>query len=95
LTEVPDTDVRGDDLRVRGAMIVGFASGDSPAASAGLRSGDVVVSVDGKRVADMGHLMRLIGGAIGGTTVKLEVVRDDRTLRIPVRLGSRPDSVDR
>jgi len=94
LTEVPESDVRGGDLRVRGAMIVGFASGGSPAASAGLRSGDVVVSVDDKRVADMGHLMRLIGGAVGGTKVKLEVVRDDRTLTIPVRLGSRPDSVD-
>ena len=62
----------------------------SPAAKAGVRVGDVILRIDDRSVRDTGHLMRLIGGALAGSTVTLDVIRDDREIELPVLLGTRP-----
>ncbi|MEZ5818889.1 MAG: Do family serine endopeptidase [Hyphomicrobiaceae bacterium] len=60
---------------------------DSPAAKAGLKSGDVIVSLDGTTVEDARDLARRIAADGAGKTVKLGVVRDGKTLDLSVTLA--------
>jgi S1-C subfamily serine protease len=90
LAEVGEEELVGTDRLVRGAAIRGLAGTDSPAAKAGLVPGDIVVSVDDQRIRDVGHLMRVIGNADAGTTVRVGVIRQGEPLRVSVRLDARP-----
>ena len=62
----------------------------SPAARAGLRSGDLIVGVGGQPVGRAGDLQsRMIGAAVG-EPLEFEVLRDDRIARltaVPVELN--------
>jgi len=65
---------------------------DSPAAKAGLKTGDVITALDGKAVNDSGELQVEVGQRQPGTTIKLDVIRDGKNITIPVTLeamGSR------
>lgn len=94
LTEVAPDEAVGEDPRVRGAMVSGLTHSGSPAAVAGLETGDLILSVDDTPVRDMGHLMRLIGDSAAGATVTLGIVRDNTEADIRVTLGSRPDALN-
>ena len=58
-------------LKKAGGALVAEPQPDSPAAKAGIESGDVITSVDGDPVADARELARRIGTMAPGTTVKL------------------------
>jgi S1-C subfamily serine protease len=57
---------------------------DSPAEAAGLRPEDLIVAVDGRMVAGVGELQRLMVGDRVGAPVQLDVVRGGR--RVELRL---------
>jgi len=68
-----------------------------PAAAAGLRGlqqtedgdvviGDIILSIDGERVADGDDLYRVLDKRQFGDVVQVEVFRDNRRVKIPVRL---------
>ncbi|MEZ5944444.1 MAG: trypsin-like peptidase domain-containing protein [Planctomycetaceae bacterium] len=63
----------------------------TPADVAGLRVGDVVVTVESKRVTDTKQLAELVGEFVPGETVKMEIVRNGKPQTIEVRLGLRFD----
>ena len=58
-----------------GALVSGVEP-NSPAALAGLRQGDVIVSVDGEKLADNNALRNRIAGTKPGSKVAVEVLRD-------------------
>jgi len=70
----------------RGAL-VGEVTPRSPAAKAGVQSGDVVVEFDGKPVRDSRQLRLAVGRAKPGETVPLKIVRDgdSKTIRVTVK----------
>jgi serine protease Do len=70
---------------------VNDVTADSPADKAGVKAEDVIVSVDGKDVADNSFLSRYIAGKAPGTTVKLGVLRAGGEKTISVVLGTFPD----
>jgi S1-C subfamily serine protease len=49
--------------------------------------GDVIVSVDGKPVASIGDLLEALENEKPGQTVRVGVLRGDRRVEVPVRLG--------
>jgi serine protease Do len=63
----------------------------SPAARAGLRSGDIVVEVGGRPVSSRAHVERAISRLAPGEIVRLKVRRNERELVTPVKLGEEPD----
>ena len=65
--------------RVAGAMVTGFSElqggAESPAREAGIQSGDVIVSVEGRRLRSVSDLQRRIRSYDPGQTVQVTVVR--------------------
>jgi S1-C subfamily serine protease len=64
-----------------GVEVVDVAPG-SPADAAGLRPEDLIVSVDGRAVGDVGEVQRLMVGDRIGATVELEVIREGRPIAL-------------
>ncbi|MFZ9920243.1 MAG: trypsin-like peptidase domain-containing protein [Terrimicrobiaceae bacterium] len=64
---------------------------DAPAQQSELTPGDIITKVDGKNVSIAADLQREILGKKIGQSVKLEVWRNGRTLRLDVRTGEHPD----
>ncbi len=69
--------------RARGALVTDVED-DGPAAQAGLRSGDVVMAVQGRQVDSSLDLPRMISAMAPGARAALELVRDGEPLRIDV-----------
>jgi len=63
---------------------------NGPAQTAGLRSGDAIVSVDDRKIADSRDLARSVADYAPGTKVAVGVRRGDRDVTINVKLGTFP-----
>jgi putative serine protease PepD len=72
-----------------GARIAQVRSG-TPAAAAGLKAGDLVVAVDGRRIFSGEALRAAIEARRPGATVTLRVVRGGATLTVRAHLATRP-----
>jgi serine protease Do len=66
--------------------VVSQVDPNSAGAKAGLKIGDVVTKLNGKSVTDAGELQMEVGQRQPGDTIKLEVVRDGKTMTVPVTL---------
>jgi len=73
----------------RGALVAEPQSG-SPADKAGIKAGDVIVSVNGEAVNDARTLARRISALAPGTSVRLGVVRNGREEALTLTLGELP-----
>ncbi|CAN5819065.1 N/A [soil metagenome] len=90
LTDVTPALQRALNLGVtRGALVQDFTT-DAPAQRSGLRVYDIITDVDGRDIASNDDLIRDISARQPGSVVRLEVVRDDNRLTVPVRLTERP-----
>jgi len=89
-----DPDSNGDP-RVRGARVGYITNPESPAAVAGVRNGDLILSVNQQPVENMAHLMRIIGDSLAGSQVSLKILRNSQPMEISVTLGSRPEELNR
>src|SRR5262249_59239645 len=74
-------------LKTSQGALVAAPQSDSPAAKAGILSGDVITAVDGKVLKDARDLAKLIGGMMPGTTVKMTVWRKGEEKSMAVTLG--------
>ena len=80
LAEALDLDVE------RGALVSRVESG-SPAEAAGLQAGDVIVAVNGAKVAGSRELRNSIGLVRVGEEIEIDVEREQRRIRLDVRVG--------
>src|SRR6202050_2836936 len=74
-----------------GAVVSQVENG-SPAEKAGLKVGDVITELDGQKVSDASQLQIQVGQKQPGSSIKLGVLRDGKTVSVPVTLeemGSR------
>ena len=63
---------------------------DGPAQRAGVRTGDVVVAIDGVEVNTLGGLLAEVGRQGVGDAVDLQLLRDGAPVEVTVRLEERP-----
>lgn len=63
-------------------------SPDSPASRAGLRSGDIIIALEGKKISNSTQLRNAVSQIAPGNEVKLEVVRDGKNKTLTAKLGS-------
>jgi serine protease Do len=66
---------------------------DGPAKDAGMQPGDLILSFDGQDVPDTRGLVRIVGDAPVGKTVRVVVLRDGATQTLRVTLGRREEAV--
>jgi putative serine protease PepD len=74
----------------QGAVITEIQAG-SPAAEAGLRAGDIVVSLDGAPIDGRAGLIAAIRDRMPGETVVLDVMREGQPRSVSATLVERPD----
>jgi serine protease Do len=77
--------------KARGALIAGVTDG-SPAAKAGLKSGDVVVKFDGHDIKEMRDLPKVVADTTVDKAVDAVVLRDGKEKTIRITLGRLEDS---
>jgi len=70
--------------------LVGEVLPDSPAASAGLKVGDVITEVNGKKIEDPRHLRLLVSQIPPKTKVNVKAIRDGKEKNFTVLLGVLP-----
>jgi serine protease Do len=73
-----------------GAMVDEMQSG-SPAAKAGLQTGDVITAVNGTKIKDARDLSRTVGMMAPDTSVKLDILRKGEAKTLDVTLGKLPN----
>ncbi|NWN82843.1 MAG: Do family serine endopeptidase [Halomonas sp.] len=74
---------------LRGVIIAGVVPG-GPADQAGLRPGDVLLSIDGRQILDARETMSDIAAVEPGDSLPLTVVRGGKELELVVEVGERP-----
>jgi len=78
--------------RPKGALIADVVK-EGPAEKAGIKRGDVVLSYNGKDVADASTLRNKVANTAIGTTVEMTVWRDKKKEDITVTIGNLTDAV--
>ena len=73
----------------QGALIAGVMRG-GPADKAGIRPGDVLTQVTGKRVKDAQVMLELIAALEPGKTARFDLKREGRDVGVDVTIGKRP-----
>jgi len=91
------------DLPVSEGVVIWQVASNGAAGRAGLRGltqtedgelviGDIIVGLDGEKVANSDDLYRLLDKHQVGDTVQIEVMRSGRRVSVPVRLTEGPDT---
>lgn len=63
----------------------------SPAEKAGLKSGDVILKINGTSISRTSDLLNVLNRVAPGQTVQLDVLRDEKIRTISATLGTAPD----
>ncbi len=72
--------------QTEGALIAGVENG-SPAEKAGLKRGDLVTALNGKKVEDSTNLRNMVAASAPGTKIEVTIIRDGKEKTISLTLG--------
>ena len=86
-----DTVVSDGNAKRAGAQVVSV-SANTPAASAGLKNGDVIIAVDGQRIDSATALVAQIREMTVGDKASLTIIRDGARQDVSVTLAAKPAS---
>ncbi len=77
---------------VQGALIAGVMRG-GPADRAGLRAGDILLTIENKPISDTGSMLNLIAALTPNQKATLKIARAEQTINVEVLIGRRPKPV--
>ncbi len=92
----PVTPALADEFKLkeaRGALVSDVVA-DSPAAKAGLKDGDVVMSFNGRKIGDSRQLQLTVAETKPGSKVPVEILRDGKPMTLEVTVKRLPGSDD-
>jgi serine protease Do len=79
-------------LKKPGGALVSSVENGSPAAKAGLETGDVILSLNGKEITSSSDLPPLVADIQPGESAKLQVWRKGSTREVDVKVGAQKES---
>ena len=74
----------------RGALIADVFKGD-PADKAGIKTGDVIIEIDGQEVENTHELLKIVAGVTVGKEINVKIVRNGETMTLKVQVTERPE----
>ena len=86
IVDVTPENAKFFDVKKSEGALVSQVEPDSPGAKAGLKVGDIITEINSKPVSDAGDLQVQVGQKSPGTTIHLNVLRDGKTVSLPVTL---------
>ncbi len=90
MQELTDESRKGLDIKVKNGVLITVIE-DSPADKAGIEDGDVIVKFGRKKVTSPEQLIELVQAADVGDEVKIELYRDDKSMKIEMTLDDWSD----
>jgi serine protease Do len=84
ITDVTPENSKFFDMSKASGAVVTQVQSNTPGAKAGLKIGDVITKMDGREITDAGELQVLVSQQQPGTTIHLDVIRDGKSMNIPV-----------
>jgi len=82
-----------DAMKLKGqptGALVGEVAPNTPSQKAGLKTGDVITAVNGKKISDARELRLMIGSMAPGSKAQIEVNREGQTKTFDVELAEMP-----
>ncbi len=76
-------------IKINGGALIQSVDEGTPAAKAHLEKGDIIVSVDGKKIKDSSELPGIVSAYAPGKTIKLGIIRKGHRKSIKITLGDR------
>ncbi len=76
-----------------GALISDVFKGD-PADKAGLKSGDIITEINGKKIKDTHELLMMIAAFRVGETVKIKIIRDGQEKEVTLAVAERKEQAE-
>ncbi len=78
------------DVKAKEGVIITGVLQNGPAAKAGIRPGDVIVSIGEKPVKDVTQLLSMVSGLKPGTATRFVIARKNQNMELDVSPGVRP-----
>ena len=73
-----------------GVVLIANLDRAGPAGRAGIRQGDIVVSINGERIETARGLIRSVAAVPPGNNARVVIRRQGRDIEVPVTVGRRP-----
>ncbi len=77
-------------IRVQEGVFVAAVQSGSPADKGGVRSGDVILSLDGKKIASPEDLRREVSEISPGTSIEMILYRNQQEKKVQISVGAPP-----
>lgn len=81
-------------VNIAEGVIVTEALSDSPAETAGLQSGDIIIEFDGIKIRHANHLSFMVEQTGANKDVSLKIIRDGQEMALKIILGEQPQKID-
>ena len=80
-------------LKKKEGVLIAEVADNSPAKKAGLKSGDIILKMNGQKVYDIGELRNKIALTPPGTKVTFDILRDGKHKTVTVTIEEKPGTV--
>jgi serine protease Do len=80
-------------VQPRSGILVGQVMADTPAADAGVKTGDIITALNGEKMGNVDQFRLKVAQAGVGQDVKLTILRKGKTEDVTVKLAERPAEV--
>jgi serine protease Do len=78
-------------LKATKGVLISEVMESGPGSKAGLKSGDVVLKINGEEMQSTGQFRNAVAAAGSNATVKLDVLRDGKSVTVEAKLGELPE----
>ncbi len=90
IQDIDDDLAKSFDLDNTSGILITEVQQDSPAEKAGIKQGDVIVSLNGRKLENVQELRNKVALIVPGTKTSIGVIRNGKAKNITVKIGEKP-----